>query len=545
MNLKKAELNNLMDLNIIIGPNNCGKTSILKGINLLQRPVFGRYGPWHCEQCGSVLADNPSLLNLDCKMDPRECFLGKHKVSITFEFNIEEIGRTFPHFVDERDKVLNTVLALEDENQFRNEIDQTARQTDAVKRILNAEEFERIATRNAHARKEFAEPRLVIVQDENQRLRNEHLSFLINQEFREDVLQTMIFCPDARLDRYKGEDVPGYIRSKNFPASEQTRMVQFLKDLVDTKLVDMRQNMELVRIVEDERFDTTIAEQGSGVKSLICLVADILAGTQNKILLIDEPELGLNSSGKQAFLRFLLTQSREKQIFIATHDPTFVNPLLWGREGVSFYLYSIPEGKFVKVNLEESKTDPNTFAGYLPHTTSLKQVHIYVEGSRDVYIFQTFLEKYLKENFDDWYEVINRIGIYHLAGDFWTHLLYTIPEKPYSSIVVLDGDKRELAGNIINKYDSAKNNRFHFYTSVSEMEKLLHNSKSAENDVACPVVCLKRSEIEDYLEPKPVPKEKGPIIAQEMESIPEEITQIFSITLRSANIEPRKRSSTH
>jgi hypothetical protein len=358
---------------------------------------------------------------------------------------------------------------------------------------------------------DFVKPVLVLKQRPNNHFGLEHVSFLANQEFGEYMLQTMIFCPDARLDSYKGIEVSKYVSSKNLPTAEQASMVKFLRELADLRLIDMRRNTELIRIIEDEKFDTSILEQGSGIRSLICVIADILESAQNKILLIDEPELGLNPSAKQAFLKFLLEQSKNKQILIATHDPTFVNPLLWHDRNVSVYLYSIVDSKFVKVNLEESKTDPSTFAGYLPHTTSLKQMHIYVEGSLDVYIFQTFLEKWVKANYHNWYEVINRIGIYHLAGDFWSHLLYTIPEYPYFSIVVLDGDKREFASSIPKKYDSIQKNRFRFFNSVSE--------------------------IEDYLEPKPVPKERGPLAAEQMKNVPEEIAQIFLATFRLAGME--------
>ena len=542
LSLKNVQLENLMDLNIIIGPNNCGKTSILRGINLLQRIKFDRYGVDSCKLCQSVLGSVNSLLTLDGEIGERERYLNKHETRIVFTFDAEEIERLLPHLITERNEILAGALAHPPEIEGRKEIDRLRESRD-MKAVDQARELAGdIYTRRAHISKEFAEPRIVLKQSQNMKLRTEHLSYLINRGFREDVLQTIIFCPDERLNNYKGADIPTYILSKNFPASQQTVMVQFLREFVDLKIADMRQNMDLIRIVEDDKFDTKVAEQGSGVKSLICLVADILAGTQNKILLIDEPELGLNPSGKQAFLKFLLQQSGEKQIFIATHDPTFVNPVLWGNQGVSVYLYSVVDSKFVKVNLTESKTDPNTFAGYLPHTTSLKQIHIYVEGSLDVYIFQIFLEKYVKEAFQNWYEITNMVGIYHLAGDFWSHLLYTIPEYPYFSIVVLDGDKKVLASSIPKKYDAIKKNRFRFFSSITEVERLLHGRKEPENDIPFPVVCLQRSEIEDYLEPKPALKEHGPLVAQEMKIVPEEIAQIFSTMFRLAGIEvPKKR----
>ena len=184
-------------------------------------------------------------------------------------------------------------------------------------------------------------------------------------------------------------------------------------------------------------------EEGSGLRSLVCLIAEMLSARDAKILLIDEPELGLNPYSKLEFLRFLLEETSSRQIFVATHDPTFVNPVLWKGYNVSFYIYSVLKEEFVRVNINENREDPGTFCGYLPHTMSLKGVHIYVEGSSDVYIFGVFLRKYLKQARKNWSSILHNIGIYHLGGDNWPHFLYTTPNSPpFKCIIVLDGDKR-------------------------------------------------------------------------------------------------------
>jgi len=250
--------------------------------------------------------------------------------------------------------------------------------------------------------------------------------------------------------------------------------------------------------------------------------------------LIDEPELGLNPSGKHAFLDFLFKESNQKQIFLATHDPTFVNPVIWNRKNVSVYLFSIVNNEFVNVDLAQSKQDPNTFAGYLPHTTSLKKIHIYVEGKEDVYIFQIFLNKYLRSKFRYWYRYLNEIGIFHLAGDFWSHLLYTIPKRPYAAIVVLDGDKRSIAEQTVGKYSTIEKDRFQTFGTLKELSDI--TSKKTGFSRPCPVYCLQRSKIEDYLEPIPPSKESGPLVADKMSKVPKEIEWIFDLTLKLAGI---------
>jgi len=380
-----------------------------------------------------------------------------------------------------------------------------------------------------HVTEEFKKERLWIKEKANLNLRAEHISPLILEEVKTVMVDHIIFCPDERLQAYKGEPIPEYVKKKNLTTSAQSRLVQFIRDVVDSKVIDSRHSLDLVRDVENQPFTTSITEQGSGVKSLICLVADILSDRQAKILLIDEPELGLNPSCKHAFLKFLIEQTNSTQIFLATHDPTFVNPLLWKRESVSIYLFSIVKDEFVKVNLVQSKQDPSTFAGFLPHTTSLKQIHFYVEGTTDVYIFQMFLDKYVKKKFKkDWYRILSKIGIFHLGGDYWSHLLYTVPKSPYSSIVILDGDKVNTLGAIIEKYPKIDEGRFKFCT-LSDLPNL-------DMMKSCPIYMLTSPQIEDYLEPRPTSKDEGPLVAQKMDYIPPEIEKVFDAVFEKADI---------
>jgi len=188
---------------------------------------------------------------------------------------------------------------------------------------------------------------------------------------------------------------------------------------------------------------------------------------------------------------------------------------------------------FVKVDLAQSKQDPNTFAGFLPHTTSLKQVHIYVEGTTDVYNFQMFLEKYVKKKFkEDWYRILNKIGIFHLGGDFWSHLLYTIPKSPYISIVILDGDKRPIVRKVIENYSRIDKDRFR----IMDLDDIL-NLKKMRPDIPCPIYCLKFPDIEDYLDPKPPAKDKGPKVAFTMKYVHQEILDLFDAIFQLANIQ--------
>lgn len=507
--LKHARLKDLGDFNVIIGPNNCGKTSILNAIALLGRIGIVAGTSFLCPSCNEAYNALGNTQNITASHDPREEYLLIPQIKLTFAFNMDQVARICSDIAEKGKKIL-----------------ETAKFGDATKK---------------HLSQEFAEGRLTLKQQPNRTLIAEHISVLIDQNVKQQIFNNILFCPEDRLQSYKGNDFPSFLASKDFTTTDQAELTNFIKEVIDSKIVSMRHSLNLVKMLEEKTFDTTIAEQGSGVKSLLCLVADILSEKQAKILLIDEPELGLNPSAKHAFLKFLLRQSEEKQIFLSTHDPTFVNPILWKAENTSVYLFSTIENDFVKVNLAESRENPDTFAGYLPHTTSLKQIHIYVEGSLDVYILQAFLENYVKMRFHHWYRIFNKVGIYHLAGDFWMHLLYTIPKKPYASIVILDGDKKELAIKVLENFASIEKNRFEMLHSLDEIRAKKSMMESRGLPLPCYVYCLKHSTIEEYLDSIPNPKEDGPLVAYEMKHVPQEIEKIFETLFSFAGIQIEKR----
>ena len=497
--LKNARLTDLKDLNIIIGPNNCGKTSILKAIAWLGTLKLGRFNPGYtCNICKNVYSKLTDVNSLTAQVEVRDKYLETGKVKVTFGYGQEDVDKLLPEFSNRR-KSISTSSAFDD----------------GVK---------------SHLAEEFENENLTMIEAHDRNMVPQHVSPMILPDFKTALLDRILYCPDERLQTYKSKTIKDHIDSKDLPATELRRLIEYLRKFVDPNLTTIRHSLDLIKTVENTRFDTSIAEQGSGVKSLICLITDVLSETETKIILVDEPELGLNPLGKHELLRFLLEQCKNKQVFLATHDPTFVNPVLWKRGNVSVYLYSLIEGSFVKVDLAQSKQDPETFAGFLPHTTSLKQVHIYVEGMLDVYIFQAFLNKYIRR-FRNWQQTLSKIGLFHLAGDFWSHLLYTIPKRPYISIVVLDGDKLKTAAKVVNDYTKVEENRFQFFNSLEELGKKKRAS-NINTPMPCPIYCLKMDKIEDYLSPRPSPKSQGPKIADKMKCVPSEIERLFDIILR-------------
>ena len=535
------------DFNIIIGPSNVGKSNILRAISISSKTTGGIVETlsdhiFLCDVCTKIkseISSHVEFRGVGYDLEKYDRSKGTGKTEITYKFNKEsilyywlnknrsKIAEIFKYIQKSYPDIKSSQYIDGDINQMLNGglAKFIHSQNDAKEMLLDnfAEYYISFLSNLLRNKEELVNH---LKEDVKNSLFTVKLAFNINaipadhlsvlHEVQEDkktifyeVKDNVLFCPELRFNGYKGKTFSEYILRK-FTKKDLDRLLDFVGKVVGPHISNAAFNCEdpkTLSFVFDD-FETPIDEQGSGLRSIIGPAWDILTAKEGSIVIVDEPELGLHPSAKQEFLKKLLQEAENKQIFIATHDPTFVNPVIWqeflGKKdlkkfNVNVLLYSFYTQSFKNVDLNQSKDDPETFAGYLPHTTSLKKVHIYVEGASDVCVFQIWLEKYLKEKMqENGLKKFNEIGIYHLAGDNWMHLLYTIPKEPYKCMVILDGDKAKSKVNakeVCEKYNRAKFeniSRFKFYQDIGEIsfDSNLH-----------PVYCLKRKEIEYYFDP--------------------------------------------
>jgi hypothetical protein len=120
--------------------------------------------------------------------------------------------------------------------------------------------------------------------------------------------------------------------------------------------------------------------------------------------------------------------------------------------------------------------------------------------------------------------------MFHLGGDVWVHLISTIPKPPYRSLIILDGDKRTTATEVVQKMKeySSDFNRFELITNVGDITVALNTGKTV-------IYCLEQDKIEDYLN---IPTDRyssesyskkidGPQYADYLDQIPDELSTIL------------------
>ena len=201
LNLKHAKLKDLKDFNIIIGPNNCGKTSLLRAVNLLNRINFGRHSPtFSCETCQVSFRIDEKIQSIKGSIGDREKYLARTKVRVVLGYNKAEIMKLLPRLTERQNNILSTVAG---DPNVRN-----------------------------HLRSEFEKEQVDMKEQTDRQLVAEHASPIIWNQAKTNILNHILFCPEARLQNYKGEDFTKFIGSEDFDTEEQARFIDFIKETV-------------------------------------------------------------------------------------------------------------------------------------------------------------------------------------------------------------------------------------------------------------------------------------------------------------------------
>lgn len=558
-NVRAANLSDLGDLNIILGPNNSGKSNLLKCLQMSNLTLTAQ--PFvNCEKCETIrhsLGDLASFFTVHASFAEDDHRNHDYFPQISYDFeekvviyhwltlqraHVRDILEDSGIEKEEREHIVG--LIHEGMCRFLDDIPDAAiekvRDFYSHRFLSKLEESEKGKGVTPHLsdsiKNSIYHMDLTRVEGDEVAV-STHISMLLEDLRRRSSTAKSVFgsmhssiltCEDDRLNVYKGTPIVEYVSSQRLSVTELGSFRRFLRKIVDPQIRDVR--IPTWHLVFSE-FEDAIAHQGSGVRSVICLAADILGTKEGSIIIIDEPELGLHPSAKHSFLDFLLDEAKRKQVFLATHDPTFVSPVLWKDNSVrvEVFLYSLVSDKFLKLDMDTICGGQGAFAGVLPQTHSSKRIHIYVEGIKDIYLFDVFLRRFMKENGGvEWYKKFNQIGLFHLGGDMWKHLLYTIPTSPYRCSVILDGDKLPLAEKVLLEYDNAVR-KLPSFSVFSLCKSPRRVGDLMKEERVHPVYCLRKPRIEKYIVPEgrvpPLPDLMK--LAMSLPKLPREIKDLF------------------
>jgi energy-coupling factor transporter ATP-binding protein EcfA2 len=520
--LADEKIRNLTDINVLIGPNNCGKSHILSAIAKLGKLQMGRSphrlpesSPW-LAVIGSEALEVPTA-----QFEEADVRHGGKDVRIKYHLCAS------PSL-----EILAATLGRQPTELARALVEQT-REARARGVPVSSVEVKRVME-DLSAESDFWA--LEVSKNGLPEFGDLPFSPFLLVAFRNALKSRIVMCHDARLRDYNGLSFEQFFGASDLGTDALASLATALRGIVDPSILEFLPYSHKVR--QRNGFEATFQQLGSGCRSLLCLLVEVIRAPAGSIVLLDEPELGLNPSAKNALWTTLVEQARTKQFFIATHDPAFTNPAMWPRgkddPRVSVYIHSPHDSRFVKTNSAESPEVAGTFAGFLTHTSSPKPFHLYVEGRTDAQTFRCLIDKLLWKQ-GRWPELEDRIEVYHLGGKFWEKLVSTLPGSPYRRLVVLDGDyaHKPLLERLRKQYGLTLWYGEERLPDVT-LAALRKATESADHYV--PVYLLGRTSLDKYFTGDPPGKASMCIRAHKMntDDVPYELCQLLDVIFESA-----------
>jgi len=109
-NIKHAELKDLRDLNIIIGPNNCGKTNLLEFIWSFRNMASGRAYSYLCQECKKFEESNNDIECLYLPLVSDDFYLkepNRTKIIVSISLDEQQIDQLIPRVLKKQKEKLN------------------------------------------------------------------------------------------------------------------------------------------------------------------------------------------------------------------------------------------------------------------------------------------------------------------------------------------------------------------------------------------------------------------------------------------------------
>ena len=214
----KAKLTDLKDLNILIGPNNCGKTNILEFIYSLSKLDLGNFD-YLCPNCKKIVeevGEDGRIPGISISLNSDDFYMKdyeRRKITVTISFDEGQIDKLVPGVLKKQKEMLDkTTTTCQD---IKNDI---------------------------------------IMESSENRLFGKHLSPFIHEKIIELLRKSILYCPEGRLQSYKDKNFEEFIRERQFSGSDFRKLIGSIEDLVDPKIHDYKIDYEnLVRLIRNNR----------------------------------------------------------------------------------------------------------------------------------------------------------------------------------------------------------------------------------------------------------------------------------------------------
>ncbi len=300
-------LNDFGDINILLGDNNCGKTSVLEAIQILSRPID---------------FDN-----------------------IVFVARSRERFRTFPF--SKSQTIFNSFLNMFDKTQESLEISLGCEYSDQeyylslegkiIKSLMSHEDSENII--NLYGKSEFPIDEEVDTFDGVLSVTGlaefpNNVDVRFNKYSRIARMETSYFVFNggyiSTIEHIVSEHIKPIVKNKHMTANVVELLQNaFDKDILDLRILNDDDDRSYLAIDHRTLGYIPLSSFGDGIKKAISLAAYV-ATINSGVLLIDEFETSLHTSAMKKVFRFLTNNCAKKniQLFLTTHSIEAVEKFL-------------------------------------------------------------------------------------------------------------------------------------------------------------------------------------------------------------------------
>lgn len=400
-------------VNILIGPNNAGKSSILKALHLMQ------------EGCGAIYPD--------VRVGSKTAFIGIRLEDTAKRWSGHDSPILSIHL--HSDDRVNGTISFKLKKTLDND---NSSSFDPLKNI---------------------EPYHFVVPFLSKR-KTSHYQEDVRNEYALRVTTDMSFLA-AKLSRLANPGFPSYERY----SSACKALLGFVVTAIPSA------NGQRPGVYLSDRQTIPIDQMGEGVPNIVALLAD-LALSEGKLILIEEPENDLHPQALKALLELIVESSKSNQFVISTHSNIVVRHLAAETDSILYHVNS-EAGKLPPVatirpieQTVEARMDVLRELGYAFSDFDLWDGWLILEESSAERIIRDYLIPWFAPK-------LARVRTIAVGGvtqveptfdDFHRLVRFTHLEEAYRNSVWVRIDGDEIGFKIITqlqgKYSSWKSDRF-------------------------------------------------------------------------------------
>ncbi len=206
-----------------------------------------------------------------------------------------------------------------------------------------------------------------------------------------------------------------------------------------------------ISIEDDRRIISSIDQRGSGVRRVIAGILQLeqLPDDADYVVLWDEPERGLHPDYQRALRKYLLKYAKDRrfQVVYSTHSPSMID----GCQPSSIRILRRRDSESASPTVASPSNDSGMARiresiGLLPSDSlSIADVALVVEGDSEFRISDSILRELTKRGIED---VESRISVVVAGGDRVGVVARTLHQLGRAAVVLLDGDKSAVAAQI-------------------------------------------------------------------------------------------------